>query len=308
MIDATPPFRESMNDFVRIVPLVIISPVRDESNLITKTLDSIVAQTVRPIEWVIVDDGSKDNTAAIVQAYADKYPFIRLVSITDRGFRKLGGGVIAAFKFGLTQIATPNYEFIAKLDGDMSFGPQYLETMFKAFDADAKLAAVSGKVFRPENGQLIEEWTIDEHVAGQFKLYRWTAFCEIGGFVEEVLWDGIDVHTARMKGWHTMSFDDPNARLMHHRLMGSSDKNVYRGRLRLGRGIYFMGYHPLYALASGIFRMREKPFIIGGLLIIAGYIKAAFQNVPRYDNPEFRAYLQNWQLNQLKAKIMGSTR
>ena len=153
------------------------------------------------------------------------------------------------------------------------------------------------------DGKLIEELIIDEHVAGQFKLYRWSAFCDIGGFVEEVLWDGIDVHTARMKGWHTESFDDPDARLIHHRLMGSSDKNVYRGRLRLGRGIYFMGYHPLYALASGIFRMREKPFVIGGLLIMAGFIKAFFQQVTRYDNPEFRAYLQNWQLKELKAKF-----
>lgn len=291
-----------------VVPLVIISPVRDEAALITKTLDSIVAQTVRPVEWVIVDDGSTDNTAALVQSYADKYPFIRLVKITDRGFRKLGGGVVAAFKFGLTQISSPSYDYIAKLDGDMSFGPRYLEIMFKAFDANPKLAAVSGKVFRPEDGGYVEEWTIDSHVAGQFKLYRWTAFCDIGGFVEEVLWDGIDVHTARMKGWQTLSFDDLEARLIHHRLMGSSDKNVYKGRLRLGRGIYFMGYHPLYAVASGLFRMREKPFIIGGLLIIFGYIRAAVQRVPRYDNAEFRAYLQNWQLTQLKALVKGKFR
>ena len=292
---------ESADMGVRVVPLVIISPVRDEAALIARTLDSVVAQTVRPAEWVIVDDGSTDETAAIVQRYADQYPFIRLVTHPDRGFRKLGGGVIAAFKYGLTQIATPNHDFIGKLDGDMSFGPQYLATMFQAFSADPKLAAVSGKTFRPEDGGLVEETMIDEQVAGQFKLYRWSAYCEIGGFVEEVMWDGIDVHLARMKGWNTMSFDHPDARLIHHRLMGSSDRNVLRGRLRWGRGIYFMGYHPLYALASGIFRMREKPFFIGGLLIIAGYIKAAWQRIPRYEYPGFRAYLQNWQINKLKA-------
>ncbi|TXT40138.1 MAG: putative glycosyltransferase [Comamonadaceae bacterium] len=287
----------------RTVPLVIVSPVRDEAKLIAQTMDSVIAQTCRPMEWVIVDDGSTDNTAAIVQQYASQYPFIHLVTIKDRGFRKLGGGVVAAFKFGLTQIKAAEFEFIAKLDADMSFEPQYLEKMLEALAANPKLAAVSGKVFRPENGKFVEEEIIDEHVAGQFKLYRWTAFCDIGGFVEEVLWDGIDVHTARMKGWETRSFDDPQARLIHHRLMGSSDKNVYKGRLRLGRGIYFMGYHPLYALASSVFRMREKPFIIGGILIMMGYIKAFIQRVPRYDNLEFRAYLQNWQLNQLKEKI-----
>jgi poly-beta-1,6-N-acetyl-D-glucosamine synthase len=289
----------------RIVPLVILSPVRDESALITRTLESMIAQTVRPVEWLFVDDGSTDNTADIVRSYAKKYPFIRLVTITDRGFRKLGGGVVAAFKFGLTQIQSPQYEFIAKLDGDMSFGPRYLELMFEAFDADPKLAAVSGKVFRPEGDGFVEEWTIDEHVAGQFKLYRWNAFCEIGGFVEEVLWDGIDIHTARMKGWKTLSFHNPDARLIHHRLMGSSDKNVLRGRLRWGRGIYFMGYHPLYALASGVFRMREKPLFVGGLLIIFGYFKAMIQRIPRYENPEFRTSLQNWQMEKLKARFKG---
>ncbi|MFZ6640325.1 glycosyltransferase [Undibacterium sp. TC4M20W] len=289
----------------RVVPLVIIAPVRDEADLIRLTLDSMVAQTVKPVEWIIVDDGSQDGTADIVREYSAQHPFIRLVQRPDRGFRKVGGGVVAAFKFGITQIEHQEYEYIAKLDGDMSFGPRYLECMFEQFAQEPKLAAVSGKVYREEEGKKIEEIIIDEHVAGQFKLYRRTAFEEIGGFVEEVLWDGIDVHTARMKGWTTKSFLHPDAILMHHRLMGSSDKNVYRGRLRWGRGIWFMGYHPLYALASGIFRMREKPFVIGGLLIIAGYLGAAIKRAPRYENPEFREHLHRWQLGQIKKLFSG---
>ena len=292
---------------ITIAKLVIIAPVRDEADLIRLTLDSMVAQTVRPVEWIIVDDGSRDDTAAIVQEYAERYNFIRLVQRPDRGFRKVGGGVVAAFKFGITQITHSDYEYIAKLDGDMSFGPRYLELMFAQFAADPKLAAVSGKVFRPEVAGPVEELTIDEHVAGQFKLYRRSAFEMIGGFVEEVLWDGIDVHTARMMGWHTRSFHHPEAILTHHRLMGSSDRSVYRGRLRWGRGIWFMGYHPLYALASGIFRMREKPLIIGGLLIIAGYCGAALRRAPRYENAPFRAHLQSWQLNQIKRLLFKNT-
>ena len=85
--------------------------------------------------------------------------------------------------------------------------------------------------------------------------------------------------------------------------MGSSDKNVLRGRLRWGGGVYFMGYHPLYAMASGVFRMREKPVIIGGLLIIAGYLRAALQRTPRYEYPGFRDYLHKWQLDKLKALV-----
>ncbi|RCS57056.1 glycosyltransferase [Parvibium lacunae] len=287
------------------VPLVIVSPVRDEAALIRLTLDAMLQQTVLPVEWVIVDDGSTDATPAIVAAYAARYPFIRLVHNPDRGYRKVGAGVVVAFKFGVSQIQYQAYQYLAKMDGDMSFGPHYLAQMFAAFDADPRLAAISGKVFRPEGNQLVEEAIIDEHVAGQFKLYRRAAYEEIGGFVEEVLWDGIDVHMARMKGWHTQSIPAPEARLYHHRLMGSSDKNVFRGRMRWGRGIWFMGYHPLYALASALFRMREKPRVIGGLVIFFAYCKAAVTQHPRYDYPGFREYLQDWQLAQLKQKAAG---
>ncbi|MDE2430155.1 MAG: glycosyltransferase family 2 protein, partial [Burkholderiales bacterium] len=156
----------------KTVPLVIIAPVRDEAELIELTLNSVVNQTIWPLEWIIVDDGSQDGTADIVRRYASNYDFIRLVQRPDRGFRKVGGGVVAAFKYGITQIKHKEYEYLAKLDGDMSFGPRYLEIMFKHFAEDERLAAISGKVFREENGKRIEEHIIDEHVAGQFKLYR----------------------------------------------------------------------------------------------------------------------------------------
>lgn len=293
-----------MTDTPITVPLVIISPVRNESKYLRLTLDSITAQTRRPLEWIIVDDGSTDETPAIVEDYAARFPFIRLVRRQDRGYRALGGGVIAAFNYGRARIAAADYRYIAKLDGDMSFGPRYIERMLAALDADPQLAAVSGKVFRPEGEGYVEEYIIDEMVAGQFKFYKREAFEAIGGFVEGILWDGIDIHTARMKGWTTRSFHDPEARLIHHRLMGSSDRNVYKGRVRLGKGIYFMGYHPLYALASGLFRMHEKPYVIGGLIIVAAYFYALVTRAPRYDNPEFRAHLQRWQLRKLKQLVL----
>lgn len=287
------------------VPLVIISPVRDESALIRLTLDSVVAQSVVPLEWIIVDDGSVDNTAEIVSSYASKYEFIKLVKNENRGFRKLGGGVIAAFDFGASCISDNDYEFIAKLDGDMSFGEKYIEIMLEKLNSNVRLAAVSGKVVRPEGDSFVKEWIIDEHVAGQFKIYRRSAFDEIGGFVQEVMWDGIDVHMSRMKGWDTLSFENSDALLIHHRLMGSSDKNVLRGRVRWGKGIWFMGYHPLYAIASGVFRMSEKPVVLGGLLIIYGYFYGLLGRKAQYAYPGFRDYLQSWQLKRLKSMFFG---
>lgn len=282
-----------------LVPVVVITPVRDESRTLRLTLDSMLAQTRRPQEWVIVDDGSSDNTADIVAEYAAQHDFIHLVHNENRGFRQLGGGVIRAFDYGRGHIRNPDWQYIVKLDGDMSFGPRYLEIMLAEFDLNPRLAATSGKVFRPEGDKLVEEYHIDEMVVGQFKLYRRDAFEQIGGFTQTILWDGIDMHRCRMHGWETRSFHHPEAQLYHHRLMGSSDKSVYHGRVRLGRGIWFMGYHPLYSIASGLFRMHEKPYIVGGLIIICSYFYAMIRREPRYDDLEFRRYLQRWQLSRL---------
>ncbi|WP_066453706.1 glycosyltransferase family 2 protein [Castellaniella caeni] len=286
-----------------IVPLVIISPVRDESRYLRRTLDSVVAQTARPVEWIMVDDGSSDDTPEIIQEYASRHPFIRLVSRDNRGFRKLGGGVIAAFNYGKERIEHTDYQYIAKLDGDMSFGPKYIETMLARLQSEPRLAAASGKVYREQNGKFIKERHIAEQVAGQFKLYKRAAFEDIGGFVQHLAWDGIDVHQARLKGWQTLSFFDPDAWLWHHRIMGSSDRNLYIGRLRWGRGNWYMGYHPLYAMATGINRMREKPYVIGGLLMIAGYCYAAARGLPQYEDPHFRQALKKWQLARLRKTI-----
>ena len=284
-----------------VVPLAVISPVRDESQFVRNTLDAMVAQTVRPQEWLFVDDGSTDGTREIIESYVADNPWIHVVSRDNRGFRQLGSGVVAAFKFGRENLRQQDYRYIAKLDGDMSFPPRYLEVMLRKLESEPRLAAVSGKVFRPENGGYTEEYIIDEMVAGQFKLYKREAFDDIGGFTETILWDGIDIHRCRMKGYKTLSFHHPEARLIHHRLMGSSDANVYKGRVRLGRGIWFMGYHPLYAIASGIFRMHERPYVVGGLIIIGSYFGAAIRGEPRLDDPEFIRELRRWQLEKLRS-------
>lgn len=284
--------------------VLLISPCRDEERTLERTIASVRAQTVPPAQWVVVDDGSRDRTPEILARAAAELPWLTVVRREDRGFRKLGGGVIDAFYDGLAA-ARPDYDFVAKMDVDLEFSPRYLELLLAEFARDPELAAASGKVFRPEGDRLVEEHIIDEMVAGQFKLYRREAFEQIGGFVREVMWDGIDFHRARMEGWRTRSFADPELRLIHLRLMGSSDRSVYEGRLRWGRGQWFMGSSFPYVLASGVFRMREKPYVLGGLLIVAGYLQAALRRAPRYADSAFRTELRRWQAQRLRGLLPG---
>lgn len=284
--------------------VVLVSPCRDEARTLERTIACMESQTRPPTRWIVVDDGSTDRTPEILAAARARIPWLRVVQRPDRGFRKVGGGVIDAFYEGLASVDA-DYDFVGKLDVDLEFSPRYLEHILEYFERDPSLAAASGKVFRPEGNGLVEEFMIDEMVAGQFKLYRREAFERIGGFVREVMWDGIDFHRARMAGYRTASLPDPELRITHLRLMGSSDRNVYRGRLRWGRGQWFMGSSFPYVLASGIFRMRERPYVIGGLLIAAGYVSAALRGEPRYADPGFRSDLRRWQHRRLLGVLLG---
>jgi biofilm PGA synthesis N-glycosyltransferase PgaC len=287
--------------------IAVISPCRDEERTLPRTIACMRAQTHPPAIWVVVDDGSTDRTPQILAAAAAEIPWLRIVRRADRGNRKVGGGVIEAFEAGLAAVDV-EYDFVAKVDVDLEFAPRYLEHILDYFDRDPQLAAASGKVYRHDGDRLVEEFMIDEMVAGQFKLYRRKAFEQIGGFVREVMWDGIDIHRARMEHFRTASLTDPELGIIHLRVMGSSDRNVFRGRLRWGRGQWFMGSAFPYVVASGIFRMREKPVGIGGLLIIAGYLGAALRRDPRYEYPGFRRSLRQWQYRRLRALLSRGAR
>lgn len=278
---------------------VLIMPTRNEEAYLQQTFEAIAAQNCLPLECVVVNDGSTDRTAEIAQAAADKYPWLHVIHRDDRGERKLGGGVIDAFYSGYEALRSADYDFICKIDGDVTFEPGYFEYLMEKMDADPKLGGASGKTFNPVDGAFKEERIIREMVAGQVNFWRRQCWEDCGGYVREVMWDGIVFHRARMTGWKTESFRDENLRIIHHRLMGSSHKSVYHGRLRWGRGQWFMGTHPLYIIASGVFRMRERPYVVGGLLIIAGYFGARLKSAQQYDDPEFRKQLHRWQLQRL---------
>jgi glycosyltransferase involved in cell wall biosynthesis len=283
--------------------ILIISPVKDEAEFLQRTIDSMVAQTHKPATWIIVDDGSSDDTGVIADRAAAQHPWIHVLHRPPGTIRRVGPGVIEAFYAGLELADLKTYHFVCKLDGDLEFGPNYFADLMDRFAADPTLGTISGKTHIPVGNAFVLERTGDEFSHGVAKLYRRECFEQIGGFVRQVMWDGIDCHRCRMLGWKAVSDPDPQLAIKHLRQMGSSHKSVYHGRRRWGKGQYFMGTHPLYMLGISAYRMAERPWILGGLNILLGYLGAWTRRDPQYDDPEFRRHLHQWQLRELKNRL-----
>jgi glycosyltransferase involved in cell wall biosynthesis len=284
---------------------VLISPCRNEASFMRQTLDSVIAQTVPPAKWIIVDDGSTDETPAILKDYALRYPWISIVTRSDRGHRAVGPGVIDAFYSGYQVIDRSEYEFLCKLDLDLELPPRYFEILINRMNEDSRIATCSGKAYLREGGRLVDERHGDDTSLGMTKFYRTDRFEKIGGFVREVMWDGIDCHLCRMHGWIACSWDEPELRFVHLRPMGSSQQSVYTGRMRHGYGQYFMGTGFLYLAASALMRMNQKPYVLGSLAIMWGWLKSAALGKARYENPQFRKFLRHYQMRVL---VVGKKR
>jgi glycosyltransferase involved in cell wall biosynthesis len=276
---------------------LLISPCRNEAQYLRRTLDSVAAQSVQPTAWVIVDDGSTDETPAILDEHARRLPYLQVVRLADRGSRAVGPGVIEAFYAGLTTVRLEDFDYLCKLDTDLDLPVGYFELLMQRMESDPRIGTTSGKPWfiHPQSGKRVPEVCGDEMSVGMAKFYRVACFREIGGFVRQVMWDGIDCHRARMLGWIAESVDLEPVRFVHLRPAGASQKGIWAGRIRHGFGQYFMGTSPLYHLAVAIYRLPTYPVLIGSVAMLWGYFRSWLKGLPRYDDLEFRRFLRSYQ-------------
>ena len=248
-----------------------------------------------------MDDGSTDETPQILAEYAQKLPYVKIIRRDDRGFRKLGGGVIDAFYHGYDTTNSDEFDYVCKLDLDLDLPPGYFQTLMERMEAEPRIGTCSGKPwFRDPAGQAISEMCGDENSVGMVKFYRTACFQQIGGFVRELMWDGIDCHRCRMLGWIAVSWDNPAINFEHLRPMGTSHKNWWTGRVRHGVGQYFMGTGISYMLASAVFRMTRPPVLLGGIAMLWCYLKSMMQRRARYGDASFRKFLRAYQWSCLR--------
>jgi glycosyltransferase involved in cell wall biosynthesis len=262
----------------------------------------MVSQTVKPLKWVIVSDGSTDGTDDIVKRYAAAHDWIELLLMPERKERNFAGKV-HAFNAGYARVRGMDYDFIGSMDADLSFEPDYFAFLLSKFDGQPSLG-LAGTPFKENNIAYDYRFVSIEHVSGACQLFRRECFEAVGGYVP-VRGGGIDliaVTTARMKGWQTRTF--PERILMHHRAQGSAKYNPVTIRFKDGEKDYVLGGHPLWEIFRWMYQMSRPPFVIGGCALLAGYTSAFLRRKPKSVSPELQRFRRGEQMQRLRAKFV----
>jgi len=282
---------------------VLITPARNEEHFIERTIESVIAQTLRPVKWVIVSDGSTDRTEEIVRRYVDNHPWIELLHMPERKERHFAGKVMA-FNAGYARVGEISYNVIASLDADIWLpASDYFEFLLQKLDNDPALGLV-GTPFEERSTTYDYRFVNIEHVSGACQVFRRECFEQIGGYVP-VKGGGIDhiaVMSARMKGWKTRTFTERTT--VHSREMGTAEDTSWRARLKQGQKDYVFGYHPVWELFRTAYQMTRQPLVLGGLLLAAGYLGACLRRSEHPISMEMIEFQRREQLRRLKQFVL----
>lgn len=287
---------------------VLVTPARNERELIEGTIRSVVAQTHLPSKWVIVSDGSTDGTDEIVSRYAKDHAWIELLRMPERRERNFGAKAVN-FNTAFERLRPESFDVIGNLDADMTFVPDYFEFLVGKFSEWPRLGVAGTPVVEdanhPETHPFANRFADLQHVSGNIQMFRRQCLEELGGY-EPIKGGGIDwvaVTTARMKGWQTRTFLERTC--LHHRKMGTASRNALMARFQHGQEDYYLGQLPLWELLRGTFQMKSKPFVLGGLFLILGYFWAMIKRVHRPISPELLSFRRAEQMTRLRKMLMG---
>lgn len=279
----------------------VISPVRDEADYLSATAASLASQTHRPLRWIIVDDGSTDNTRSIAEEWAAEHPWIRVIASERKHERARGAPIVAAFARGLRELEE-RPDIVVKLDGDLFLPAHYFAWVAAVFARDPRAGVVGGTVWMPEN----DRWRLDygktsHNVHGVAKAYRYDCLDDIGGLQESMGWDGIDEYAARARNWHVHALGELS--ILHYKPRGSKQRPLH-ARWEEGRGNAFMGYRWQFMLLRAAYRgLVERPRVLGGLALLAAYTDARLRRLPQVADPDAISELRREQAGRMKALL-----
>jgi biofilm PGA synthesis N-glycosyltransferase PgaC len=277
----------------------LVTPARDEAENLPRVAACVAAQTIAPCEWVIVENGSTDETLGIAERLAEEHDWIRVISIPESAERVRGGAIVRALIAGVEALECQP-DLVVNLDADVSIEGHYFERLVDAFEEDSKLGIAGGSGFELEDGVWRQQFATRGTVWGATRAYRWECLQDVWPLEERLGWDGLDELQATVRGWKTATL--LNLSFRHHRRVGQRD-----GKRRVfwdaeGRLAHYMGYRVGYLLARVAYRaLRERDSATTWMLW--GYTSAAIRREPRWRDAVARAHLRELQrLRNLPAR------
>jgi len=276
---------------------VLITPARNEAAFIELTLKSVTLQTVKPLKWVIVSDGSTDGTDEIVCRYVATNPWIELLRMPERKERHFAGKV-GAFNAGYARVKELEFDLVGNLDADISFEADFFSFLLDKFAANPRLG-LGGTAFTEGKQRYDYRFTSVEHVSGQCQIFKRECFEEIGGYVPQK-GGGIDVVVvlkARMKGWETRTY--PQKTFVHHRQMGTAKYGAVMAKFKDGEKDYALGAHPLWEIFRWVYQMKNPPYLVGGCALLAGYFISMIRRRERSVSRELMNFRRCEQMTRL---------
>ena len=284
---------------------VVVTPAWNEAEFIERTLKSMITQTVPPLAWVIVSDGSTDETDTIVAGYAAKYSWIGLLRMPERKERHFAGKV-HAFNAGYAAVKGLDFDVVGNIDADISFTEDHLEYLLGKFSENRALG-MAGTAYVEDSSQVYDYDVVNiEDISGACQLFRRRCFEEIGGYIP-IKGGGIDsaaVYTARMKGWETRTF--PEKAFFHHRKRWTGQGTLLAGFFKSGKRDYNLGGHLVWELFRSVYQMKRKPFVIGGLLLLSGYLSLFLTGAERPVSRELVAFRRKEQMQRLRSLLRNA--
>ena len=271
----------------------VVTPAHDEAENLPRLAASLRAQTVKPAEWIIVENGSRDATLETARVLAAEEPWIRVVEVSPgeptSNYVARGGRVVRAFHAGIDAL-DPKPDLVAKVDADVSMEPDYFERLAEAFARDPTLGIASGTCYQQDGDGWTQFHGTGASVWCAARVYRWACLEQVLPLEERMGWDGIDVVKANVRGWRTtILLDLP---FLHHRLEGSRESGSWRAWGVQGEAAHYMGYRPSYVVTRTLFRARRDP---AAFSMLASFVGAAVRRRPRCPDEQVREYLRRQQ-------------
>ena len=280
--------------------VLIITPACNEEKHLLLLIHSMVSQSILPSEWVIVDDGSVDNTSNVIQTSAIKYSWIKYLRKEKKDLRSPGKSVIETFYFGFQNKETQNYDIVMKLDADLILPIDYLETIICNFQNNLKIG-ICGGVCSIQMGDkyVIEKETNQDHIRGAIKAYRRECFEEIGGLTQAMGWDTIDEHSARFNSWLVVVL--PQLNVLHQRST-HQEYGFTKAAFRNGRMLYSIRMDVILLLTNCIKKIFKKPYLILCISMFLGYMFAFFRRENKIVDKDLGKFIRKYRYAKILQK------